>query len=164
MSRNGVIILIVAAVAFAAIGFFIGQSAEAIFNAPGSGDDPMVSQSYVEQLVGERTAVLQTQLDQLEAEVNALKGGGSVPTNANNNGGGDSGDDNNGGSASADKKVEITSTSVNVRKEASTDSDKIGSVSKGDKLDYLGTEGEWYKVRLSSGEEGYVASFLAKLS
>ena len=56
MTKNGVIILIVAAVVFTVVGFFIGQAATALIDPPGSDGDPLVTQSYVEALVGERTA------------------------------------------------------------------------------------------------------------
>ena len=51
MSKSSVIILIIAAVVFTGLGFVVGQVMAAGSN-PGSKDDPVVSQSYVDELVG----------------------------------------------------------------------------------------------------------------
>lgn len=52
----------------------------------------------------------------------------------------------------------VGTTTVNVREEASTESNKIGYLGKGSKLDYLGEEGEFFKVKFPDGRIGYVSS------
>ena len=172
MSKSGVIVLIVAAVVFLAVGFFVGQTASAVLNTPGSEDDPLVAQSYVESLVGERTAALQTQIDELKQmieDITTVSATTTTDDSANETDNDSTGTtDNNSGTESNNttttyKTVEIISATVNVRAEPTTDSAKVASVYMGDKLDYIGAEGDWYNVRLSDGTEGWVASFLAKV-
>ncbi len=165
MSKNGIVILIIAALVFLATGFFLGQAATALINTPGSEGDPLVSQSYVEKLVGERTAAIQTQLEELQGEINELKSG-AVNTAAGDNNTPeppDSGGESTPPAVSGAKKVEITANSVNLREKPSTSSAKVGSASKGDKFNYLGSEGDWYQITLNDGSTAWVASFLAKL-
>ncbi len=59
--------------------------------------------------------------------------------------------------APAAKAVRITGDEVNVRKEASTDSDVLGTVEEGDKLALLAenAQGEWYNVQFE-GSGAYV--------
>jgi TonB family protein len=54
--------------------------------------------------------------------------------------------------------VRVTASALNVRTEASTDADVVMQVKKGDQLDVLANGEGWVKVRLSSGEVGWVAS------
>lgn len=56
----------------------------------------------------------------------------------------------------ADQTGKVTATSLNIRKSASADADKLRSVSEGTKLTILDTEGSWYKVRFGK-VVGYVA-------
>jgi TonB family protein len=55
--------------------------------------------------------------------------------------------------------VRVTASALNVRSEASTDADVIVQVKKGDSLSVLANLNDaWTKVRLASGEVGWVAS------
>ncbi len=54
--------------------------------------------------------------------------------------------------------VRVTASALNVRSEASTDADVVTQVKKGDALDVLVNSEGWVKVRLASGEVGWVAS------
>lgn len=178
MSKNGVILLIIAALVFLVGGFFLGQAATALINTPGSENDPLVAQSYVEKLVGDRTAAIQTQIEELRAELNEIKSGsgsggtatGDTPPATGGTGSGDTGGSTgstggtSGGTSSDAQTVEITANSVNLRAAASTSSERVASAAKGDTFPYLGSEGEWYKIQLSDGKIAYVAEFLAKLN
>ena len=53
--------------------------------------------------------------------------------------------------------VRVTATTLNVRREASGTSDVIKQVKKGQKLALLSTSDDWDRVRLASGETGYVS-------
>ena len=55
MSKSSVIILIIAAVVFTGLGFVVGQVMAEGSN-PGSADYPVVSESYVDKLVGDRAS------------------------------------------------------------------------------------------------------------
>ena len=162
-------ILIVGAVVCLAIGFVVGQVVQALGSMPGGPDDPIVSQSYVEQLVGEKTAAIQSQLDTLQNDIATLKTAAGI-TGGNTGGTTPSGDDDkepnnpDGGSQVTNPtKGEITGSTVNIRKGASTSSDKIGSAVKGDVLTYVSTSGDWYQVKLADGSLGYVSASYAKL-
>ena len=54
--------------------------------------------------------------------------------------------------------VRVTASALNVRSEASTDADVVTQVKKGQALDVLREDESWVKVRLASGETGWVAS------
>ncbi len=161
MSKGNIITLIVAAVVFLALGFVIGQVVQATVNTPGSEDDPLVSQSYVEKLVGERTAALQTSIEELQSELDALKGGAgsATPTNTNTN----TNTGTNTDTTVSGKTVVITGNTVNVRAAASTSAERIASATKGTKLTYISTSGDWYEVELADGTHGWVSSAYSQL-
>lgn len=52
----------------------------------------------------------------------------------------------------------ITANRLNVRKEASADSNRIGYLEKGEKAKLLIDDGEWLKVEYSEGKEGYISA------
>jgi hypothetical protein len=54
--------------------------------------------------------------------------------------------------------VRVTATALNVRAEASTEASVVTQVKKGQALDVLREDDAWVKVRLASGETGWVAS------
>lgn len=59
--------------------------------------------------------------------------------------------------------VRVTASSLNVRAEASTEAAVLAQVKKGQALDVLREDESWTKVRLASGETGWVASrFVSK--
>lgn len=53
--------------------------------------------------------------------------------------------------------VEVTHSFVNLRSEASSDSDQVGTLNEGDVATYLGEEDNFYKIRLDDGTECYVS-------
>ena len=59
--------------------------------------------------------------------------------------------------------VEVTNSFVNLRSEASSDSDKIGTLNRGDTATYLGEEENFYKIRLEDGTECYVSKDYTEL-
>ena len=54
--------------------------------------------------------------------------------------------------------VRVTASALNVRRDTSTEADVITQVKKGTILDMLDGDDSWTKVRLASGEVGWVAS------
>lgn len=64
---------------------------------------------------------------------------------------------------SAGSVMYVTGSTVNVRKEASTDSDKITALSKGTAVTAYNKVGSFYSVKLSDGQMGYIsADYLSK--
>jgi uncharacterized protein YgiM (DUF1202 family) len=53
--------------------------------------------------------------------------------------------------------VRVTATTLNVRREASASSAVIKQVKKGEKLTLLSTGDDWDRIRLASGEVGFVS-------
>ena len=153
MSKSSVIILIVAAVVFTGLGFVVGQVMAAGSN-PGSADDPVVSQTYVDELVGVKVTDLQNQIDQLAALVDGDAAGPdeNTPDNGNDNDTNDS------------QTVTVSADSVNIRSSASTSANIVTTVSSGTVLTYLGqsTVGGyvWYNVETSGGSSGWIRSDL----
>ena len=160
MSKGGVIVLIIAAIVFTGLGFVIGNVVTAAGSNPGSREDPVMTQSGVEKMLSERISELKSDVDRLTALVDSASGV--------NGGEGQTGTDDplgpEGNGSASEKKVKVTSESVNVRSSASTSASIVGSVSSGTVLTYLdskeGSDGTWYHVKLSNGTEGYVASWL----
>jgi TonB family protein len=56
--------------------------------------------------------------------------------------------------------VTITATTANVRHDPSTNAAVLTQVTKGERLPLLGAGDEWMKVRLASGESGWVSKSL----
>ena len=54
--------------------------------------------------------------------------------------------------------VRVTASALNVRREASTDAEVLTQLKKGTSLDVLREDASWVKVRLASGETGWVAA------
>lgn len=54
--------------------------------------------------------------------------------------------------------VRVTASALNVRAEASTDADVVTQVKRGQSLDLLREGESWVKVRLASGDTGWVAA------
>ena len=154
MSKVGVVVLIIAALVFCGLGFVIGQIVQYSGSNIGTEADPVVTQAYVDKLVGERVTALQAEIESLQADLAALQNGGSSGVSTNNPPAGGN-DDNN--------QYVKTTTSVNIRSAASTSGDILKTVDSNTEMVYLGSanssDGVWYNVRLSDGTEGYVASW-----
>lgn len=153
MSKVGVVVLIIAALVFCGLGFVIGQVVQYSGNSIGTDADPVVQQSYVDKLVGERTSTLQTQIDELKTQIEALGNGSGVQNPSTGN----------VDVPVGDTQHVKTTTSVNIRSAASTEGNVLVTVDTNTELVYLGSasssDGTWYNVRLSNGTEGYVASW-----
>ena len=166
MSKGGIIVLIVAALVFCGLGFVIGQVVQASGSVAGSESDPVVTQSYVDKLVGKQVSALQAEIDEINA---ALKGNTTPSSTADNSGSTTKPDSNSGNSGSntnsnTPTSVKVTSDAVNIRAEASTEASIVGTAAAGDVLAYLGStaasDGTWYNVRMANGTVGYIASWL----
>lgn len=174
-NKKGIVLLSLGSLVCLTVGFVLGQVVQAVTAMPGSADDPLVSQSYVEKIVGERTAAIQTQLEELEAQLknqNGTTSNNTTNNNTSNNNTNNNSNTNNNNSTNTNtntgKTVEITAESLNVRSGAGTSYAKVGSVKKGDKLTYMETKstsnGNWYKIKLSDGTIGWISAQYAKLS
>lgn len=53
--------------------------------------------------------------------------------------------------------VKVTNSFVNLRAEASSDSDKVGTLNRDETAEYLGEEDNFYKIRTEDGTECYVS-------
>ena len=60
------------------------------------------------------------------------------------------------------KTVEITTETLNLRKEASTESNIVAQISIGEECEVLGEEGDWYKVKYKD-YTGYISKEYAKV-
>ncbi|MBQ2888332.1 MAG: SH3 domain-containing protein [Firmicutes bacterium] len=156
-------LLIIAALIFIVVGFVFGQIAKALNTLPGDADDPVATQSYVESTVGERIATLTTRIEELEAELAALKGSGvtapanpSTPTVTN-----PTNPTNPSTTTNQTGTLTVTGNSVNVRSGPGTNYDIVASVVKGDTVTKLGVEGEWYRIK-TGNITGYIANYLAQ--
>lgn len=156
MNKGKIVLIVVAILVCVIIGFVAGQVVQAMTALPGTSDDPVATESYVETTIGERMATLSTQVDELEAEVAALKGE-APSTSANKPSTSDNGNTGNTGNSS----LTITGNNVRLRSAASTNGDVIGSLSKGTTVTKLGEEGDWYRVE-ANGKTGYVSSQFAQ--
>lgn len=167
-ARGKVALFIIAAIIFLVVGFVCGQIVKALTTLPGDKDDPVVTQSYVQTQIGESLATLTTRIDELEAELAALKGGGTVSGNNSgtttpNNSGTTTPNNGNTGTSTpntANQTVRITGNSVNVRRGPGTNYDIIGSMQNGDTATYIGKEGDWYQIRRGN-VTGYVSATYA---
>lgn len=162
MNKGKIVLIVVAILVCVIIGFVAGQVVQAMTALPGTSDDPVATESYVETTIGERMATLSTQVDELEAEVAALKGeapstSANKPSTSDNGNTGNTGDSGNTGNSS----LTITGNNVRLRSAASTNGDVIGSLSKGTTVTKLGEEGDWYRVE-ANGKTGYVSSQFAQ--
>ena len=54
--------------------------------------------------------------------------------------------------------AEVKADRLNVRKEQSTEADRIGYVDRGEKVKFLEDCGEWIRIRYTTDDEGYVAA------
>jgi TonB family protein len=54
--------------------------------------------------------------------------------------------------------VRVSATTLNVRRQASSDSDIVAQVRKGERLALLAADDEWMQVRLGNGVTGWVAA------
>lgn len=153
-------LVIIAALIFIVVGFVFGQLAKALNTLPGDADDPVATQSYVESTVGERIATLTTRIEELEAELAALKGSGvtapttpTTPTTPSN--------PTVTTPSTQTGTLTVTGNSVNVRSGPGTSYDIVASVVKGDTVTKLGVEGEWYRIK-TGNITGYIANYLAQ--
>jgi hypothetical protein len=58
--------------------------------------------------------------------------------------------------------VTVTGTYANIRSGAGNEFSIVGTVQQGDKLILLGEHGEWFNVRLESGQEGWINNKFVK--
>lgn len=168
-ARGKVALFIIAAIIFLVVGFVFGQIVKALTTLPGDKDDPVATQSYVATQLGESLATLTTRLEEVEAELAALKGSGNVTPPTGNNSGTTtpSGNNNNTNlsgnqSNTSSRTVRSNSDSLRIRKGPGTNYEIVGQMSNGDTATYLGTESGWYKIQRGS-VTGYVSSQYATL-
>jgi hypothetical protein len=178
-------ILAVTAVFLLVGAFFLGTVVSADITgspAPGSAEDPLVSESYVKAKV----AALEARIAELEQQVagtsstNSSKGNSSSSSNSvsgSNNNSSNSSSNNSSNSSSTGgssanqptspsaKMVQIKqlSTYANVRSTPNMQAQVMIRVNPGSQLTWLKTSGDWYNVRLSDGRSGWVHNSVAEL-
>ncbi|MEL7564784.1 MAG: SH3 domain-containing protein [Dehalobacterium sp.] len=178
MTKGRLALLVVAAIVFLSVGFVIGQIVQAAGTVPGTAGNPLVSQSYVEKVVGETVAELENKLDEMESKVTALqekiddlssssgKGSSSVSSgnSKSNSGNSSSGSSTNKPDTSSQgKTVVVSSASANVRTGPGTTYEKITTLLEGDTVKLILEENSWCKVTLDDGQEGWIANWLVKV-
>lgn len=150
---------------FLVVGFVAGQTVRADSPpapAPGSVDDPLVTKSYVDQMLG-GSAALVDQIKELQSRVAALESKVAVLeqklANANANPPG------NQTNPATEKKVYVRNTNnyVNLREGPSTGTRIIGQVYRNIPMTVIGSSGGWYNVRLPNGAVGWVYGGIVEL-
>lgn len=58
--------------------------------------------------------------------------------------------------------VEVQPLTANIRASSSTDSQIVTRANRGDKLEVLGRQGDWYNVKTKDGQEGWVYASLVR--
>ncbi|ATW25940.1 SH3 domain-containing protein [Candidatus Formimonas warabiya] len=165
MTKGRAALLVVAAIVFLTVGFVIGQMVQAAGAIPGTAGDPLVAQSYVEKIVGETVASLQTKLDEMQAkvddlqeEVDALSG-----DTGTNKGSGKTTLPQSSNPPAQGKTVVVSGDSANIRTGPGTTYAKVTTLVKGDTATMVSEENGWYKITLQDGKEGWVANWLVEV-
>ena len=129
---------------------------------PGSIDDPVVSESLLNQELGKlkkEITSLKSTITTLEGEVKKLSSNsgssssGSSNSGSSNSGSSNSGSSNSGSSSSSTSSIGtavVTANSLNVRSGAGTNYSKVGEVTKGTKVTLLKKSGSWYQIKSGS--------------
>jgi len=155
-----IILIMVSALVFLGVGFAIGNVVYAALNTTGNPEDPLVARSYVNDIVANRTAALQSSIDDLMEELTAMRTAyeelvalitdkpGDQPSQQFNT-------------------VEIYTpggSPVFLRPGPGTEyTPPAASANPGDRFKYLGTEKDtngidWYKLEYTDGQTLYVIS------
>lgn len=134
---------------------------------PGSIDDPVVSESLLNQELGKlkkEITSLKSTITTLESEVKKLSSNsGSSGSGGSSSG---SGSSSSGGSSSSTSSIGtavVTANSLNVRSGAGTNYSKVGALSKGTKVTILKTSGSWYQIK-SGSVTGWVSAEYIKVN
>ncbi|MFC4320905.1 SH3 domain-containing protein [Litchfieldia salsa] len=59
--------------------------------------------------------------------------------------------------------IKILHNGTNIRSSASTSTSVIARANEGDTFKILGTEGDWYKIEISTGKVGYIAGWIVQV-
>lgn len=151
--------------------FVLGTFLSAAANnaAPGSVEDPLVSESYVQSKV----AALEARIQSLEKElaIHGAQVSGMAPESASSA----STLLNPGSEGSNSEAPETTETSarrvytkagnspINIRTTPSLQGPVQQKVAPGTGLTWLRTSGEWYEVELANGQSGWVHNSVSEL-
>ncbi len=159
-NKGKMAILVIGALVFFSVGFVGGQITKALVTLPGDTSNPVATQSYVEATVGEKVAALSLEIEELEAEIAALKGTG-VTTDSTTDDTGSSTTTTTTTTTTTANTLTVTGETVNLRAEASTSSEILASMKKGDTVTKISEENDWIKVTYGS-LTGYVAGYLVE--
>ena len=154
-------------------------------SAPGSADDPLMSQGAAEQTIDARVATLEQEINDLTDKITTLETDltelyaivnqdGTVTTNPGTNTGTNTGSGNTGtttggnsgqavSSANIGKTGSVTSDVVNLRESASTSSTIKKKLTPSDTFTITKVDNDWYQVQLPDGTVGWVAGYLVKV-
>ncbi|MBS3977548.1 MAG: SH3 domain-containing protein [Syntrophomonadaceae bacterium] len=170
MQLRRIAFLTIIMVVMLATGYLAGRSVEAGPGGslvPGSAADPLVSESYLRQAVGEATATLQAQIAGLQARVEeltrtiAILEGQAPPVTPS--------------PApvpapqlkpppvQALRKAVVTVSSANVRGGPGTSFARVASLSRGAVVTILEEKTGWYQIEYSAGKRGWILGSLVQI-
>jgi len=158
------------------LGITLGNFVIAGGGPPGSSQDPLVSESYIAQVVAERTAALELQILELEQQVSGLvsavemlesqmgrtNSGQSAQTQQTGqaNQTASASQTGNTGNAMVAREMEVVagSAGVNVRSGPSTNFNIVASLTNGTRVNVIDQASDWYEITLDGNRTGWVRS------
>lgn len=132
---------------------------------PGSADDPLVSESYVQM----KAAELEARINELEAQIteleNRLAGYNPSSSDQGSREGNTPNTSEPGDNPFAMKKVYIKNvdTYANIRKSPSLQAEVVKKVLPDASLEWVETSGDWYCVRFNDESTGWIHNSIAEL-
>lgn len=152
---------VVTAVIGVGLGFLLGSVVFAGGGEPGSVSDPLVARSYVDEQVQnyikgleERITALNTRALELEKELAELQAGAGVTPVEQG------GTKPVTGGGQQVVFIKEGNSYVNLRTGPGTNHEAIGRALPGQPLVVLSQDGDWYQVRLTSGDTAWIAVWL----
>jgi uncharacterized protein YgiM (DUF1202 family) len=166
-------------------GFWVGSKVAGSSIFPGSADDPLAGQSYVDKAMDERVRELEAKLSDLELKTQVLEnelmtllGDAGLPTNAIRPESPSTPSVANPSSPVAPTAAPPTTTPVvpvdvigktarvsgdsvvNLRQSPNTSSTVLRKLVASDTFTIVKVDNDWYQVQLSDGSTGWVAGWL----
>lgn len=135
-------LLSVGLLSFLIIGFFVGQKVQAVDTNPGTITDPLVSKSYIDNLIDKidelktKVTTLEAKTETLEKKVQSLSSSKTTTT----------------------KTATVIKSTANIRSGPSTTNTKIIKVAAyGNKFTVVSKVSTyWYKIKVTSTTYGYI--------
>lgn len=169
--KNMVIAVLAAALIFSLGRLMVASAANNA--APGSSGDPLVTRSYVDQkdkalqqaleekirALEEKNGALEKRLAELEKKI------GSLPAGGGSSGGSSSGSGGSSSGSESSQKVYVKAgcSRINVRSAPSLQASILTKCYPTQVMTLLGTQGEWFNVRMPDGKVGWVHNSVAEV-